>query len=179
MTTDANGNYFGVAYAKGLVTMYTTMYSMNMPNYTEFTSLFDQYKILSYTIELRPRFNGRDAAYGAGTVADIPTIYYIYDKDDATAFTTPDQIMQCQKVYSRRLDKPVYITVKYPTIADEIYSSALVTGYAPRKAPFIDCTYDQVAHYGIKFMIQGLPSRAYGELFDIRVKWRFACKNPR
>lgn len=180
LTMDASGQFFGVMHAIGIDSIYTDISTISMPNRTEFTALFDQYKILSYTIELRPRFNSRDAAYGAGTVADIPTVYWVYDQDDATPPSSMSQLMEHPKVRSGRLDKPVYITVKYPTVTTLEYNGGIITnGYSVKRSPWIDCNSYQVPHYGVKYAIQGTIDRDYKALFDIRVKWRLAFKNPR
>lgn len=178
-TTDANGQFFGVFIGQGLSSVFTSNVVLSMPNITEFTTLFDQYKILSYSVTFIPRFDSRDTAYGPGTVADIPTIYWVTDQDDATIPTTANQLMEHPKVRYARMNRPVTLTILHPCIADSIYSSAVVTGYATRKAPWIDCNSASVQHFGIKYFIQGPPNRDYTSLFDVKSETRFLVKNPR
>lgn len=169
------GQYFGVCFARGLTDIYADpVAGIVMPSSSEFTTLFDQYKILSYTVEFHPRYNGTDFAYTPNN--GIPTIYWIYDQDDV-ALLTQAALMEHQYVRSARLTKPIRITVKYPCVAAEVYQSAVTTGYQTRKAPWIDCNSSTVPHYGIKYMVQGQPNSSV--IMDIRVKWRLALKNPR
>lgn len=177
-TTNANGQKFGVVYAQGLEAIQTTIGGLVSMTYSDFTNLFDVYKLLSFTVEFHPRFTGRDVAYGAGSVPDIPTIYYVYDIDDSNTPGSADEIMQHQRVYTRRLDRPVRITCKSPCVASTIYGS-VASNYGPKRAPWIDMASSGTPHYGIKYMIQGVASRDYSSFFDIRVKWNFVCKNPR
>lgn len=179
LTTNANGQFFGTISAQGFGGIASSITTLTLPNSSEFSNLYDQYKVLSYTLELIPRFNGRDVAYGPGTVADIPMIYWVYDVDDSTAPTSANEIMERAKVYSARLDKPVRITVKSPTIAASMYASSITTGYYKMRCPWMDVVSAQVPLYGVKFMIQGPATRDYTSLFDLRGKMRLAFRNPR
>lgn len=176
MTMDANGQYFGVMFARGLSNLYTDNAVLNMPNIAEFTSLFDQYKILRYSLDIVPRYTSWDLNTANPA---LPTIYWVYDQDDSTVPTAASQIMEHPKVRYRRLDKPVRITVLRPCIADEIYNTAVTTGYAPRKAPWIDLASPSIPHYGIKYFIQGAPNADYKPAFDFKATWTFLVKNPR
>lgn len=175
MTTDANGQIAGVMFANGLTSIYTDFATVSMPNTSEFTSLYDQYKILSYTIELRPRFDSGDFA-ASGEY--LPTIYYVYDQDDNTVLSM-SQLMEHPKVRAVRLNKVAYLTVKYPCVAQEIYNNGITSGYQVKRAGWIDCNSSGVRHWGIKYVMQGKAVTDYKATFDIRVKWRLAFKNPR
>lgn len=169
------GQYFGVSLCRGITDIYVDpVAGISLPGATEFTNLFDQYKVLSYTVEFRPRYSGTDYAYTPNN--GIPTIYWIYDQDDS-ALLSVNALMEHPYVRSAQLIKPVRITVKYPCVAAEVYSSAIATGYQTRKAPWLDCNSNGVAHYGFKYMVQGQPGT--NVMMDIRVKWNLAFKNPR
>lgn len=178
LTTDANGQFFGAMFAQGIDLMYTDITSISLPNRSEFTSLYDQYKILSYTIEIRPRMTDYSRA-DSSTYGHCPTIYWVYDQDDATAPTAMSSIMEHPKVRSSRLTKPVFITVKYPTISVALWNGGVTTAYGAKKAMWLDCNSYQVPHYGVKYAIQAAPTTDLKGYIDIRVKWRLAFKNPR
>lgn len=176
-STNANGQYFGAIYAQGLEGISTPWTVVSMPNVTEFTGLFDQFKLFSYTIELIPRFT--DVTFSSPSAGSYcPSIFWYFDTDDSTAPSTSSEVMQHQYVRTARLNKPVRITVKYPCVATTMYGS-LASNYGSKRSPWIDCQSVATPHYGLKFMIQGVPSLAHTGLFDVRCKWRFACKNPR
>lgn len=180
MTTNASGQIFGNMYARGLTDIYTDLAVISMPSTSDFTSLYDQYKILSYTIEIRPRYTDRSLNAGSGTTTiAVPTIYWVYDQDDVNVPANAGEIMQHPKVRSKFLNRVVMITVKNPSITAPVYRPGVAFGYETRKAPWIDLANLDVPHLGVKYFIQATPLADYTSLFDIRVKWRFAVKNPR
>lgn len=169
--TDVNGQLFGSIQCNGITSINYLVGSVNMPNLTEFTTLFDQYKLLTFTVEFRPRFSEAPV-----NLVLLPTMYWIHDKDDATAITA-SQMMEHARVRSQRMNRPVFITVKFPTIMQPVYQSAVSTSYAPRKTIWLDMANSSVPHYGVKYFIQGGASTSY--TFDVRVHWTFLCKHQR
>lgn len=180
LTLDGNGQFAGTIFSQGIELMYTDISSVSMINRGEFTSLFDCYKILSYTVELRPRFDSGNVTEATGSVFTndfLPTIYWIHDVDDGS-YATMSELMEHPKVRSAVLNKPVYLTVKYPTVKQITDQPQVSYGRTVSKSGWIDCNSYQVPHYGIKYVIQGRANTDYKGCFDIRVKWRLAFKNP-
>lgn len=163
----------GVVTCNGISTINYGPGSVAMPNVSEFTNLFDQYKVLNCTVEFRPRFSEIDGA----VASTMPTIHWIYDIDDATAPGGMSDLMERTRVRSARLIRPVRLTMWRPTVASPIYQSAIATSYGPRTRPWIDVNNSSVPHYGIKWVMQGSPGTSL--IFDVRVRWKFMCKNPR
>lgn len=180
MTMDANGQKFGNIHSQGITQIYTDLATVAMPGLTDFTSLYDEYKVLSYTVEIRPRFTSQDLAWAGGTSGNyIPTIYWVYDTDDINAPTSMGAVMEHPKVRSAQLNKIVYLTVKYPTVRTAIYQPGVSFAYSTNRCPWLDLTNASVPLLGIKYAIQGKQTFDYTAFFDIRVKWRVAFKNPR
>ena len=68
-----------------------------LPNHSEFTSLFDSYKINMVKVELVPQFDS--ANVGAITSTNvISQNYSVLDYDDITVRTTMDTLMQYQNL---------------------------------------------------------------------------------
>lgn len=178
LTLDANGQKFGIIHSRGITDLYTDISTITMPGLTDFTSLYDQYKVLSYTLEIRPRFSESSPPITVGSQA-IPSIYYIYDQDDTTVPSAMSSIMEHPKVRARMLNRPVYITVKYPTVRTAIYQPGVSFAYSTNKCPWLDLTNASVPLLGVKYCIQGSPTVDFTGYFDLRVKWRLAFKNPR
>lgn len=171
IATNSDGYAYGSVVANGI----TDINGFQMPNLSEFTSLYDQYKILNFTYELTPRWSGLDIS--GDNTPGLPTIYWVYDVDDSTALTNITQLMERPNVRKRVIKGAVRLTVKYPSVAAMIYRTATTTGYTARKSPWIDMIDPIVPHYGIKWVIAGSASTTY--TFDVRVTWNFLCKNPR
>lgn len=123
-----------------------------LPNVTEFTQLYDQYKICGVKVEVIPQF---DTATQTGT-GTTPTAQHIVsqnwnviDYDDTVTPTSINDLLQyqnCKRCPSNRVMKRFL----KPKFSDQIFASGAFAGYRPAKG-FIDCTYDNVEHYGMKF----------------------------
>lgn len=178
---DANGQRFGSVYSMGFQSLYwnPTGGQIDMANYSEFSALFDQYKVHSYTFEIIPRFDNANILLStANTVADfLPTIYWFFDTDDATVPSDSTEVMQRPHLRRALLKKPISITVKYPCVAASMYNTAITTGYSSKRSPWIDINSPAVPHYGLKLFIQGRANTEY--VVDVRCKWRVSFKNPR
>lgn len=150
----------------------TSAGGISMPSHTEFTNLFDKYKLLSFTVEFIPKYDSNNI----GGQYNLPVIYYKYDSDDSTAPATISELMECAKVRRWVLNRPLKLHCKYPCVAASLYNG-LTTAYGVKRSPWIDLAYPAVPHYGIKFVGIGSPSTNYQ--IDIRITWRFACMNSR
>lgn len=175
---NANGQLFGACYTEGISRIVNTLANISMPSSSEFTNLFDQYKVLSYTFEFIPRFNSQDALASNGVSSGyLPTIYWYFDTDDGSSPSDMTEVMQHQHVRKAVMSRPISITVKYPCVSTEIYRSAITTGYGVKRSPWLDQLVTDVPHFGFKYAIQGANSFTY--TIDCRVRWRIAVRNPR
>lgn len=163
----------------------------NVQNYTEFTNLFDQYKITKVEVLLKLHTNtffqlATDGTTAINAPVAFPTIYMYNDHDDADTPTLVD-MRQRQKVV-RRVLRPNSV-VKWsvrPSILNQLYRTALTTGYAPKFNQFIDCSATDVPHYGWKYYLDydgyTTPSGGgYGQDIHVNVelKYHFECKDAR
>lgn len=133
-----------------------------LPNYTEFTNLFDQYKIAGVQQKFVYSANSQDPS----STSALPMLGFIHDYDDGTALSSLNDYLQYpnHKVY--RMDKPVIKTFFRPKSALAVYSGAF-TSYA-RNNNWIDVGSPSVEHYGLKWyidpMIPGIGSNVIGKL---------------
>lgn len=127
--------------------------------YTEFTSLYDQYRIRSVTMTIRflnvPEANSQ---IGVTTIPNpmniYPRIWFITDRDDATAESwTAIKERSIAKFRTMNPRKDVKIYVR-PTPLMQLYRTDVTTGYATNKRCWIDCSQPNVPHYGIKWSIE-------------------------
>lgn len=116
-------------------------------NYTDFTQLFDRYKLSGVKVKFVP------LTTQAFPGASVPMIAYAIDLDDATLPTSYDTVNTKYNVHKKRLDKACSIYIK-PRLAQQIYSG-LTSGYAiGPKNTYIDCNDPGVPHYGLKFWLR-------------------------
>jgi hypothetical protein len=125
------------------------------PNSSEFGNLFDQYRIKGVTLRLDWDCNSYSVS-NIGSAA--PILYVVADYDSSIDASVSDLLQYPQVVtHSFMTDgyKPLIMHIKPKPLVD-IASTGVLTAYSPAKdAPFIDCGYLTVPHYGIKLAASG------------------------
>lgn len=116
----------------------------DLPNYTEFTNLFDEYKITTIVLKFTPLYQQNLSAL------DYGEIYSVLDRDD-NAILNLSQIQQYQNVKIRHGLKGTKVVIK-PRMKGAVFNtSATPTGYVMSPSTsFIDCAYPDVTHYCLK-----------------------------
>lgn len=123
----------------------------DLSNYTEFTSLFDKYRIMWAKVTLVPKSQqpSQDvASSGAGTHKSA-TVVTAIDFDDVTAPTSLATVMEYDNCKVHTGDQRITRSFK-PRVASAVYNGAF-TGYAELQGdPWIDCGSAGVQYYGFK-----------------------------
>jgi len=122
-----------------------------MPNYTEFTALFDQYRLVKVYVKFIPLQT--ESAYGS----TVPANGYIItstDEDDANAHTSRDAALSCQTHQINGVCEE-FTRVVYPRAAAAVYSGAVSTSYA-QTAPdtWFDAANVNTSFYGLKDWVE-------------------------
>lgn len=138
----------------------------DLPNYTEFTNLYDQYQIQSIKYTILPRFNSVSISDG------VPETWTIVDKD-GTIPTSLSGFLQYQNLRIKR-GASTHIRVFKPTPLVNVYNG-LTAGYSsPSKSIWIDTANATVPHWGLGIAtpVSGTSDPAW----DVRVEYRLAFK---
>lgn len=120
----------------------------------DLTALFDQYRIDA--IEITIMAQGDPNTFTAS--GSLPRFYICNDYDDSNAVGSLAQIQSQQgvKVFQPGPIERSYTHWVNPRILTQTYRTALTTGYAPAQmATWIDCSQDNVPHYGVKLWSAG------------------------
>lgn len=123
-------------------------------NATEFTSLFDQYKIKYATV--RVQNNGNISGTQSGGI--LSYIEYVQDHDDDTPPPASDfrERMGIKTAYFTSSKIMIKMGVA-PKPAGTLFNSLVSSGYSvPVKAPWINTSNPAVPHYGIKGVIRSM-----------------------
>lgn len=170
-------------------------FSLNdIPNVSEFQSLFDQYKLCGVKVQWKligvPENNTTANSNTANFANFYPTIWYAPDHDDNGPLTL-GQIKEYEKVKHKvlRPNKEVSCFLK-PTSLMQVYNSTTTAGYACNyKRPWLDIAVGggvAVPHYGLKFVVdfEGLQTASgiaptQGFQIKMNAKYYFMCKNVR
>lgn len=134
----------------------------DLPNSSDFTNLFDFYRICAVKLQFIFQSNNQDT--GSNTILSIPVMHYIADYDDSIGFANENQALEKEGVKTRRIDKPFqYYLV--PRVSNETYNNGITTGYSlGRKKQWIDSNSSGIAHFGLKAWVSSGVNTITGQL---------------
>jgi len=139
-----------------------------VPSPSDFTSLFDTYRIAMVEVSFLPTNPALIAA----------ALYTVIDYDDANVPASAAELLQydtLQVTASNQITKRTFV----PKIALAAYSGTF-TSYAAAKSQWIDCDSSSVQHYGLKYCLPALASStATANQYQVIVKMILQFKNPR
>lgn len=119
----------------------------DLPNYSEFGALYDQYRITHVRAHFVPHQNTCPVGSAAATTANI---IIVPDYDDDTTINL-SAILQYQKLTIKNFCSEFTFDLK-PMIAVGAYSGAF-TSYLAMEPGWIDLASTGVKHYGMKYVI--------------------------
>lgn len=128
----------------------------DLPNYTQFTNLYDQYRILAVKVEFVAR-TPPVQYYGVSAISSsAPVLYTAIDLDDVTT-PTSTTLLAHESCKFHGAFTPMstnkYVRWLKPATAVEMYQTGGFGGYGARQNQWIDTTSSSVQHYGIKWWI--------------------------
>lgn len=150
----------------------------DLPNFTEFQNLYDQYCIKGVKVTLMPKF---DTATQTGT-GTTPTAQHVMnrvvsclDYDDNTALTNIGEALQYQ---NHKMSKGIRDHSRYfkPKALLEAYGGIGQTHYMPKSNMWIDIANANTPHYALKWVITSCPLNLQ---YDMKVDYYLAFKNVR
>lgn len=134
-------------------------------NYANWTALYDQYRINSVYLSLKPQRSElitqdvNDIAPNQ-TFTNIPSYAIVADYDD-TAIINYQDVKERHGARWNLATKSMKMKV-YPKKLMQIYNG-LTTAYMPAAPGYLDCTYNNVPHYGVKVAMEvAQPTGQYG-----------------
>lgn len=150
----------------------------NVLQYGDLVALYDRYKISGIKVRIIPLSNVA-SVNGQGL---IPTMVYNVDYDDSLTPTSDTDVRVKAGAREVRLDKPRTIYIK-PKIADAILGASAGTAYSvPKNAPYINMSYADVPHFGLKMYFRDVNLMASGSsintCFRFETTYYIACKDP-
>lgn len=171
----------------GSLSLYFTL--GDMPDYTEFTTLFDTYRLHHVTVKITPFWG--DSATGAavaGTSAQTCVLWHhIIDRDDASLPTASDAGVATLREYesyqtlSLARGRAVVVQIPQPLAAVAVYQASAFNAYG-RTTPgqWLDAATPATQYFGYKAICEANNSgantalylkceyTAYWELRDVR-----------
>jgi len=116
----------------------------SLPAYTDFTALFDQYRLVKARIDFLPNItmNTQPGQFSLFHMCTDPT--------DVTIPANTNEVLQYDNHRTVQAYKPFSLTLK-PTPSAAYYNTAASSGYGPKAGAWIDGKSPGVAHYGLKY----------------------------
>lgn len=156
-----------------------------LPNYTEFSNLFDQYRINMVVCKLIHRGNSLSMIESNNNnLAGLPIVYDVIDLDDATAAGSKTDILQYSKHHMNTLTANRRIITRriYPRTLNTIYRTGVTSAYAlNNRKQWLDMAQLDIPHYGWKYWIEVPQSTGtiVNANFDFMVTVYFQCRQAR
>lgn len=143
----------------------------DVTQYTEFTSLFDQYKISAIRLQILPKFNSID-----NTSSKNFNIYTVIDRTDNSALGNATDALEYQSMkmtpYTRRHVRYFKPSVLVNVMDDTTTDSG---AYQPKMNQWIATDFPEITHYGIKLITdQNVTGNTE---FTVLTTYYFALKN--
>jgi len=167
------GSSAGTTYF-GAMSFYTAL--SDVPNYTEFTSLWNKYSIVGVSLKFYPYATIASTGAAVSPVEGQPSLmmHHILDFDDAIIPVSSEVGIsdlrqrpgyRCANVYSR-MGKPI---VRYfrPKVSMPVYQAGVTSAYRQASFRSIDCTYPDVQGYGFKAIFESVGA---GSAMTIHLK---------
>lgn len=154
----------------------------NLSNYSELTSLYDQYKInfveiyVMWSPDFLPIATSTTAGERANLIPPSLKIYHLPDYDDDDALTKNEYKERAKtKLMLLKPQQRKKIIVK-PAVLSQMYETLTTTGYAPKWRVKLDSSDPSVPHYSYKFGVE-LPQIVGGssdiELGHLSFEFRY------
>lgn len=149
----------------------------DLPNYTELTNLYDQYKIKSVQLKFVPTVTGSDMNPQATSVA-LPSIHSVLDFSDATALTSLNDYLQ-YSTYKQTAPLKTHKRFIYPKQLQ--YAQDQSTGLsalADVKNIWVRSESPNINHLGCKVMIPA-ASTSFAFQFEVYATYYVLCKQTK
>ncbi|AUM61741.1 capsid [uncultured virus] len=141
----------------------------DLPNYTEFTNLYESYKINRITVRITPMATGAaaGAAFSSTVTQTAILFHWCLDYDDSSVPTASDAGVQALRQRSGYKFRNIYandgkpIVISWvPRVAASYYNSAVSTAYGQKASPWLDEGSDSCPHYGLKMITETVSTGA-------------------
>lgn len=168
----------------------TFIFGLNqLPNYTEFTTLGDQFCIRY--IKLYAVYRGTTLSMiesANNSYIGYPNLICVRDYDD-DSIPTPSETgynelreYNKSKTFTFTAEKRCFQIGLTPAIRTEAYRSLTTSSYVPKFKQYIDCDTPDTPHYGLKMVIQTPSISALNtpiSYYDFYATFYIALKNVR
>lgn len=160
----------------------TGIYTDNLPNTSEFTNLFENWRLAGVTVRIDTPLGISNSLTNPGTL--MPLILYAPDYNDGTGVSRTD-LLQYPQLKVHNFYKEGYTPLMFelnPVPLRDIAGSGVLTSYSPMaKAPWLRTADFTTPHYGVKFFFDffGANTSTSGLPFQVTIFCDLEFTNPK
>lgn len=160
----------------------------DLPGITDFTTLYDRYKLNMIKFKVYPFANDPSTANTTASSGGVGLlIHSIIDHDDNNVMTANDAGIDTMRQYAsyrvhNMAQSKVFKRIVKPNLLSQINTTAGVySGNSVIKSRYIDMSQTSVPHYGMKIMYEFVSPTAATTTYNLKfeVKYYFSCKDSR
>ncbi len=140
----------------------------NFPNASEFTSLFDQYRLLQVSVNFVP----------VSSAQALAPLYTVIDYDDSTLPTSLNDLLQYQSLQMTQSGQ-FHSRTLTPQFDMAAYSGAFTSYALSVPGQWVDVASPSVQWYGIKYCLPAFTTGATGIVFNIHASAVFQFRSER
>lgn len=150
-----------------------------LPNYADFTQLFDQYRIDKLKVTLYPRQNVTNGEFPSPTTDTVQScqVFSVIDYDDGNPLSGLTAAMQYQNLKTTRGLK-VHSRSWTPAVEIQAMTQGTASGTMVKFRPWLDAATPNVAHNGMKIILQNTGGFA-PITYDMKIDFWLSCKQVR
>lgn len=142
----------------------------DFPNYTEFTGLYDQYRVVKVDVQFLALTIGITNTNSAGSIViTCPRFLTVLDYDDSTAPSAMDDLRQYNNCIAVNGSES-FIRSFTPASLELGYISGIANSYAPVYKKWHDLSGSNIPHYGIKYGLDNTPIAGPNSAFGYNVE---------
>lgn len=146
----------------------------DLPGVSEFTSLFDEFKIRKATFRFEPTYSEN----GLSQINNYSLKYVrsAVDLNDSSPYGSEDLMFQHDTLKNHKPNSVIIRSVNMPAIAAEAYAGPITSGYYIQRNKWIDMANYGMPHFGLRLWISqtGMPTGSL--LYRVIVTLHFQCK---
>lgn len=142
----------------------------DVPGYTDFTNLFDQFRISGISVRIIPRFTQALQSSGAPLPPGELFTCMDYDGNGPTTLSAIQQYQNNKMTRGHIVHKRFY----KPSVLMAAYQSAIATSYIPKWNQFIDTADAATPYYGLYGIVANNGAVVD---YDLQATYYIQCKN--
>lgn len=144
-----------------------------LPDVSNFTGLYDEYRINKVVIKFLPKFN--NTLQGTGIANYMNQVHTAIDYDDSLSLPTAQAINEITQYQSHKITPGARVVTRVIVPKVELTSSG--AGQAPKSRQWLDCDNTSVLHNGLKVVIPPADNASSLICYDTQITVYMSFRN--